>query len=95
MNPAERRRPAQESRTHRLLGPHKQAEGWNVLALSNERWVLLADQFGAFLEHYVADLPRLNLGLVVNKSLHFPYKMDVDKSVTKDASVEGLTEVLS
>ena len=32
---AEKRGPAHRSRTHRLLGPHKQAEGWNVLALSN------------------------------------------------------------
>jgi len=31
---------AHKSRTHRLLGPHKQAEGWNVLALSNSRWKL-------------------------------------------------------
>lgn len=52
---AEKRGLAQKSRTHRLLGPHKQAEGWNVLALSNGRWKLPDDQFGTFLEHYVAD----------------------------------------
>lgn len=39
-----------------LLGPKRQAEGWNVLALSNGRWKLPDDQFGAF--HYVAVLPR-------------------------------------
>ncbi len=37
------RGPAHKSRTHRLLGPHKQAEGWNVLALSNGRWKLPDD----------------------------------------------------
>ena len=57
--------PAHNSRTHRLLRDHKQAEGWNVLALSNGRWKLLDDLFRAFLEHYVSDLPRYKLGLVV------------------------------
>ncbi len=88
------RGPAHKSRTHRLLGPHKQAEGWNVLALSNGRWKLPDDQFGAFLEHYVSDLPRFNLGLVVKKSEYFPYIMDVDKSATKGASVGSPMEVL-
>ncbi len=88
------RGPAHKSRTHRLLGPHKQAEGWNVLALSNGRWKLPDDQFGAFLEHYVSDLPRYNLGLVVKKSEYFPYIMDVDKSATKGASVGSPMEVL-
>ena len=60
-----------------LLGPHKQAKGWNVLALSNGRWKLPDDRFTAFLEHYVSDLPRYNLGLVVKKSAYFPYIMDV------------------
>ena len=27
----------------------------------------------AFLEHYVSDLPRFKLGLVVKKSEYFPY----------------------
>ena len=88
------RGPAHKSRTHRLLGPHKQAEGWNVLALSNGRWKLPDDLFRAFLEHYVADLPRFNLGLVVKKSEYFPYIMDVDKSSTKGASVGSPMEVL-
>ena len=94
INSAEKRGPAHKSRTHRLLGPHKQAAGWNVLALSNGRWKLPDDQFGAFLEHYVADLPRYNLGLVVKKSEYFPYIMDVDKSATKGASVGSPMEVL-
>ena len=59
---------AHKSRTHRLLRDHKQADGWNVLALSNGRWKLPDDRFGAFLEHYVSDLPRYKLGLVVKKS---------------------------
>ena len=88
------RGPAHKSRTHRLLSPHKQAEGWNVLALSNGRWKLPDDQFGAFLQHFVADLPRFNLGLVVKKSEYFPYIMDVDKSATKGASVGSPMEVL-
>ena len=88
------RGPAHKSRTHRLLGPHKQAEGWNVLALSNGRWKLPDDRFTAFLEHYVSDLPRFNLGLVVKKSEYFPYIMDVDKSATKGASVGSPMEVL-
>ena len=58
MNAAEKRGLAHKSRTHRLLGPHKQAEGWSVLALSNGRWKLPDDLFRAFLEHYVSDLPR-------------------------------------
>ena len=77
-----------------MLGMHKQAEGWNVLALSNGRWRLPDDQFGAFLEQYVADLPRFNLGLVVKKSAHFPYIMDMDKSASKGASVSSPMEVL-
>ena len=85
---------AHKSRTHRLLGPHKQAEGWPVLALSNGRWKLPDDLFGAFLEHYVSDLPRFNLGLVIKKSEYFPYIMDVDKSATKGASVGSPMEVL-
>ena len=88
------RGPAHKSRTHRLLGPHKQAEGWNVLALSNGRWKLPDDLFGAFLEHHVSDLPRVDLGLVVKKSENFPYTMDVDKSATKGASVGTPMEVL-
>ncbi|CAL8461704.1 g1235 [Coccomyxa elongata] len=90
----EKRGAAHKSRTHRLLGPHKQAEGWNVLALSNGRWKLPDDQFGAFLEHYVADVPRFNLGLVVKKSKYFPYIMDMDKSTTKGESVGSPMEVL-
>ena len=43
MNAAEKMGPAHKSRTHRLLGPHKQAEGRNVLALSNRRWKLPDD----------------------------------------------------
>ena len=86
--------PAHKSRTHRLLGPRKQAEGWNVLALSNGRWKLPVDQFGAFLQHYVSELPRFNLGLVVKKSEFFPYIMDVDKSASKAASVGSPMEVL-
>ena len=82
--------PAHKSLTHRLLRHHKQAERWNVLALSNGRWKL----FGAFLEHYVADLPRFNLGLVVKKSEYIPYIMDVDKSPTKGASVGSPMSVL-
>ncbi len=88
------RGPAHKSRTHKPLGPHKQAEGWNVLALSNGRWQLPDDQFRAFLEHYVSDLPRFNLGLVVKKSEFFPYVVDVDKSATKGASVGSPMEVL-
>ena len=88
------RGPAHKSRTHRLLGPHKQTEGWNVLALSNGRWKLPDDLFRAFLEHYVSDLPRFNLGLVVKKSEYFPYIMDVDKSATKGASVGSPMDVL-
>ena len=91
---AEKRRAAHKSRTHKLLHPHKQSEGWNVLALSNGRWKLPDDQFGTFLEHYVADLHHHHLGLVVKKSEYFPYIMDVDKSVTKGASVGSPTEVL-
>ena len=91
---AEKRGPAHKSRTHRLLGPHSQAEGWNVLALSNGRWELPDDQFRAFLEHYVADLPRFNLRLVINKSEYFPYIMDVDKSATQGASVGSPMDVL-
>ena len=90
----EKRSAAHKSRTHRLLDPHKQTEGWDVLALSNGRWKLPDDQFGAFLEHYVADVPRFNLGLVVKKSEYFPYIMDVDKSTTKGASVGSPMEVL-
>ena len=85
---------AHKSRTHRLLRDYKQAEGWNVLALSNGRWKLPDDLFRAFLEHYVSDLPRYNLGLVVKKSEYFPYIMDVDKSATKGASVGSPMEVL-
>ena len=65
-----------------------------MLALSKGRWKLPDDQFGAFLEHHVADRPRFNLGLVVKKSSHFPYIMDVDKSATKGASVGSPLEVL-
>ena len=88
------RDPAHKSRTHKPLGPHKQAEGWNVLALSNGRWQLPDDQFRAFLEHYVSDLPRFNLGLVVKKSEFFLYVVDVDKSATKGGSVGSPMEVL-
>ena len=88
------RGPAHKSRTHRLLGPHKKAEGWNVLALSNKRWKLPDDCFNVFLEHYVSDLPRFNLGLAVKKSEYFPYIIDVDKSATKGASVGSPMEVL-
>ena len=91
---AEKRGPVHKSSTHRLLRDYKQAEGWNVLALSNGRWKLPDDQFGAFLEHYVADLPRYNLGLMVRKSEYFPYIMDVDKSAIKGASVGSPMEVL-
>ena len=86
---AETRSPAHRSRTHRLLGPHKQAKGWNVLALSNGRWKLPDDRFTAFLEHYVSDLPRYNLGLVVKKSAYFPYIMDVDKRERNFTSFPG------
>ena len=41
----DRREAAHKSRTHRLLHDYKQAEGWNVLALSNGRWKLPDDQF--------------------------------------------------
>ena len=82
-----------KSGTHRLLCDYKQAEGWNVLALSNGRWKLPDDRFGAFLEHYVSDLPRYKLGLVVKKSEYFPYIMDVDKSATKGTSVGSPMEV--
>ena len=58
---AERRGPAHKSRTHRLLGPHKQADGSKVLALSHGRWKLPDDQFDAFLEHYVAEGELLRL----------------------------------
>ena len=85
---------AHKSRTHRLLRDHKQADGWNVLALSNRRWKLPGDRFGAFLEHYVSDLLRYNLGLVVKKTEYFPYIMDVDKSASKGASVGSPLEVL-
>ena len=40
------------------------------------------------------DLPRFNLGLVVKKSEYFPYIMDVDKSVSKGASVGRPMEAL-
>ncbi len=85
---------AEKSGTHRRLQDYKQAEGWIVLAVSNRRWKLADDQFGVFLEHYVSDLPRFNLGLVVKKSEYFPYIMDVDKSATKGASVGSPMEVL-
>jgi len=64
-----------KSGTHRLLRDYKQAEGWNVPALSNGRWKLPDDLFRAFLELYVSNLPlaRFNLGLVVKKSQSFPY----------------------
>ena len=90
---AEKRGPARGSSTHRLLRDYKQAEGWNVLALSNGRWKLPDDRFGTFLEHYVSDLPRYKLGLVVKKSEYFPYMMDVDKSATKGPSVGSPMEV--
>ena len=76
------------------MRPYKQSEGWDVLALSNGKWKLPDDHFSAFLEHYVADRPRFNLGLVVKKSSHFPYMMDVDKSATKSVSVGSPMEVL-
>ena len=85
---------AHKSRTHRLLRDYKQADGWNVLALSNGRWKLPDDLFRAFLEHYVSDLSGYKLGLVVKKSEYFPYIMDVDKSATKGASVGSPIEVL-
>ena len=71
---------AHRSCTCRMLGPHKQADGWNVLAMSNGRWKLPDDLFRAFLEHYVSDLPHSKLGLVVKKSKYFSYIMLVDKS---------------
>ena len=52
------------------------------------------DHFGAFLEHYLWDLPRFNLQLEVKKSSHFPYIMNMDKSSTKGASVGSPMEVL-
>ncbi len=85
---------AEKSGTHRRLQDYKQAEGWIVLAVSNRRWKLADDQFGVFLEHYVSDMPRFNLGLVVKKSEYFPYTMDVDESATKGASVGSPMEVL-
>ena len=91
---AEKRGLVQKSGTHRRLQDYKQAEGWIVLAVSNRRWKLADDQFGVFLEHYVSDMPRFNLGLVVKKSEYFPYIMDVDKSATKGASVGSPMEVL-
>ena len=94
MHAAEKRGPAHKSSTHRLLRDYKQAEGWNVLALSNGRWKLPDGRFGAFLEQYVSDLPRYKLGLVVKKSECFPCIMDVDKSATKGASVSSPMEVL-
>ena len=94
MHAAEKRGPAHKSSTHRLLRDYKQAEGWNVLALSNGRWKLPDGRFGAFLEQYVSDLPRYKLGLVVKKSEYFPCIMDVDKSATKGASVSSPMEVL-
>ena len=84
----------QKSGTHRRLQDYKQAEGWIVLAVSNRRWKLADDQFAVFLEHYVSDMPRFNLGLVVKKSEYFPYIIDVDKSATKGASVGSPMEVL-
>ena len=84
---------AHKSRTHRLVREYKQAEGWNVLDLSNGRWKLPDDRFSTFLEHYVSDLPRYKLGLVVEKSEYFPYIMDVDKSPTEGASVGSPMEV--
>ena len=90
----DKRGAAHKSGTHRLLRDYKQADGWNVLALSNGRWKLPDDRFGAFLEHYVSDLPRYKLGLVVKKSEYFPYVMDVDKSATKGVSVGRPMEVL-
>ena len=65
-----------------------------MLTLSNGRWKLPDDLFRAFLEHYVSDLPRFNLGLVVEKSEYNPYIKDVDKSATKGASVGSPMEVL-
>ena len=91
---AEQRGPAHKSGSHRFLRDYKQAKGWNILALSNGRWKLPDDQFGAFLEHYVSDLPRFKVGLVVKKSEYFPYIMDVDKSSMKGASVGTPMEVL-
>jgi len=60
-----------KSRTDRFLRDYKQVDEWNVLALSNGRWKLPDDIFRAFLEHYVSDLPRYKLGLVVKKSEYF------------------------
>ena len=65
---AEKKGAAHKSKKRRLLRPHKQAEGWKVLTLSNGRWKLPDDHFGAFLEHCVSDLPRCDLGVVVKKS---------------------------
>jgi len=65
-----------------------------VLALSNGRWKLPGDQFCAFPEHYVTDLPRFNPGLAVEKSSHFPYTLEVDDSATKGASVGSPMEKL-
>ena len=83
LNTAVKRGPAHKSWTHRLLRDYKQAEGWNVLALSNRRWKLPDGQFCAFLAHYVSDLSRFNLWLVFKKTSYFPYIMDVDKSTTQ------------
>ena len=66
------REAAHKSRTHKPLPEYKQAEGRNVLALSTGRCKLPDNQFGAFLEHYVADLPGYDLGLVVRRSEYFP-----------------------
>jgi len=85
---------AHKSLMQRLLRDYKQADGWNVLALSHGRWKLPDDLFRAFLEDYVSDLPRFNLGLVVKKSEYFPYIVDVDKSSTKGASVGTPMHVL-
>ena len=82
-----------KSGTQRLLHEYKQAEGWNVLALSNGRWKLPDDRFRAFREQYVSDMPRNKLGLAVKKSEYFPYIMDVDKNATKGASVGSPMEV--
>ena len=71
-----------------------QADIWNVLALSNGRWQFPDDLSRAFLEHYVSDLARYKLGLMVKYSEYFPYIMDVDKNASRGASVGSPMDVL-
>ena len=95
MSQTRRRRHVRAAPTscYKLLRPHKQSQGWNVLALSNGRWKLPDDQFCALLQQYVADLPHHLLRLVVKKCPNTS-RTSWTWSSTKGVSVGRPMEVL-